>query len=590
MKDTRNFCIIAHIDHGKSTLADRLLELTGTVADREMKEQLLDTMDLERERGITIKLQPVTMQWQGKMLNLIDTPGHADFSYEVSRTLAACEGALLLVDATQGIQAQTLANAELAKAHGLTIIPVVNKIDLPAADVEGTAEQIEQVLGIPRDSVVATSGKTGEGVDKLLEAIVERIPAPAGLPGNHLRALIFDSEFDAYRGVIAYVRVVDGQIPAGTKLKLMANGKVTEAMEVGILTPGLTKQSALATGQVGYVVTGLKQVADARVGDTLTLESTSAKEALPGYAEVQPMVFAGIYTADGAQFGKLREGLERLALNDASLSYEAIQSASLGLGFRCGFLGLLHMDIIRERLTREYSLDLVVTAPTVPYEILQTDGKKLRIADPADLPDPTRIQEFREPWAIVELLARSEDIGGVQQLLVSHRGIFTDTTYVGAERVMIEAEVPLAELVVDFYDALKGATAGYGSLSYQVGEFRAGDLVKLDILVAGDVVESLATIVPRGQATERGRAVLGKLKEMIPRALFKISLQAAIGGKVMAREDISAAGKNVTAKLYGGDVTRKRKLLEKQKKGKKRMKASGSVEIPAKAFLAVLKR
>ena len=587
---TRNFCIIAHIDHGKSTLADRLLQTTGTVPEREMREQMLDTMDLERERGITIKLQPVTMRYGDFTLNLIDTPGHVDFSYEVSRSLAACEGALLLVDASQGIEAQTLANVQMAKEHGLTIIPVVNKVDLPAADPDGTAAQIEEVIGIPASEVIRTSGKTGAGVDELLAAITERIPPPEGRVDAPTRALIFDSAFDAYRGVIAYVRIVDGNLPKGAAIRLMAPGRESEASEVGVLSPKLTPKPNLEAGDVGYVVTTLKTVSDARVGDTITLAAQPSDDGLPGYAEPRPMVFASIFTASGEDFEKLREALGKLALNDAALTYEPYTSPSLGLGFRGGFLGLLHLDIVRERLEREYGLDLVITAPSVSYEVVVTDGRTVTIANPAELPDPTRISEMREPWVATEIIARGEDIGPVMQLLDDRRGVFKDMRYVGETRVVITAELPLASLVLDFYDALKGATAGYASLSYSLEGYRPGNLVKVDFLVAGDPVESLSVIAHRDEAEERARSILLKLKDLIPRALFVIALQAAIGGKVIARENISAAGKNVTAKLYGGDVTRKRKLLEKQKKGKQRLKQFGKVTIPTDAFLAVMKK
>lgn len=587
---TRNFCIIAHIDHGKSTLADRLLEMTGTVAKRDMQEQLLDTMELERERGITIKLQPVTMHWKGYTLNLIDTPGHVDFSYEVSRSLAACEGALLVVDAAQGIEAQTLANVQLAMSHGLTIIPIANKIDLPAADADATAMQIEDILALPAEEVLPASGKSGHGVEAVLDAIVERVPAPTGELAKPLRGLIFDSVFDNYRGVIAYTRIIDGEVKKGDRLKLMASGKSTEALETGVLTPAYLAQPKLMAGDVGYVVTGLKNVADARVGDTITLEALPATKPLPGYDEADPMVFAGIYTTSGDQFEKLRDALTKLALNDASLSYEAHKSPSLGLGFRCGFLGLLHLDIVRERLEREYDLDLVVTAPSVSYEVAKTDGETFTVSNPSELPDVTQIAELREPWVEVEILSSSDYVGPIMSLIDERRGIFKNMEYVETTRVLIEAELPLASLVIDFYDVLKNVSSGYASLSYSFVEYRAGDLVKLDFLIASELVESLSIIVHRSEAQTRGQAVLLKLKDIIPRQLFKIALQAAIGGKIIAREDISAMGKNVTAKLYGGDVTRKRKLLEKQKKGKARMKQFGQVEVPSDAFLAVLKK
>lgn len=588
--NTRNFCIIAHIDHGKSTLADRMLEITGTVTKREMKSQVLDQMDLEQERGITIKLQPVSMHFNGITYNLIDTPGHADFGYEVSRTLAACEGAVLLVDATQGVQAQTIANVELAKEHGLKIIPVAGKTDLPAADPDATAQEIEEILGLPASDVIMASGKTGEGVEDVLTAIASRVPAPSGDLDGKLRALVFDSRFDSYRGVVASVRIADGTLDSRKQIRLMAGGKDSEATEVGTFTPALKPAKRLEAGQIGYVVSGLKDITDVRVGETITLADDPAAEALPGYADVQPMVFAGLYAETGVDFEKLRDALGKLTLNDASLVYEPTSSASLGMGFRCGFLGLLHLDIIQERLKREYDLQLVITSPTVSYEVEQTDGKTERLADPSALPDPTRIKEIREPWAAVEVVCRPQDIGAVQKLIAERRGVFLDTAHVGSNRVLIKAEVPLASLVVDFYDALKGATSGYSSLSYHVVGFRSGDLVKLDFLVAGDPVDSLSIIVDRSEAVKRGQAVLLKLKEIIPKEQFKIALQAAIGGKIVAREDISAMGKNVTAGLYGGDVTRKRKLLEKQKKGKAKLKSQGKVKIPPEAFTAVLGR
>ncbi len=611
--NTRNFCIIAHIDHGKSTLADRLLEVTGTVAGRDMQAQVLDSMELERERGITIKLQPVTMRWSppgssghapdGKAesdakpaptaphtLNLIDTPGHVDFSYEVSRSLAACEGALLVVDAAQGIEAQTLANVQLAAEHGLKIIPVINKIDLPAADPDATAKQIEELIGLPAADALYASGKTGAGVPEILAAIVGRIPPPQGDAAKPLRALIFDSAFDTYRGVVAYVRIVDGTLAKGERIRLMVSGRTTEAIEPGVLRPAFSPVAKLSAGDVGYVVTGLKNVTEARVGDTITSQAAPATDALPGYAEARPMVFAGLYTVSGEHYAKLRDALTKLSLNDASLSFEPTSSPSLGLGFRCGFLGLLHLDIVQERLSREYDLDLVVTAPSVSYEVSKTDGSSLAISNPSELPDPSQIAEIREPWVKLEIFSNADYVGAVMQLIDDRRGQFKNMEYLNESRVLIEGELPLASLVLDFYDALKGATSGYASLNYSLLEFRAEDLVRMDILVNGELVESLATMVHRSEAESRGRAVLTKLKGLIPRALFKIALQAAIGGRVIAREDIGSVGKNVTAGLYGGDVTRKRKVLEKQKKGKKRLKQFGKVEIPTEAFMAVLKK
>ncbi|MEX1113086.1 MAG: translation elongation factor 4 [Patescibacteria group bacterium] len=594
----RNFCIIAHIDHGKSTLADRLLEHTGTVERRDMREQLLDSMDLERERGITIKLQPVTMRWRPSgtpaadtlELNLIDTPGHVDFSYEVSRTLSACEGALLLVDATQGIQAQTIAHALRAKEEGLRVIPAINKIDLPAAEPEDTAKAVAETLELPEDDVLFVSAKTGDGVSELLEAIRDRVPPPSGDPAAPLRALVFDSYFDSYQGVIAYVRVVDGELPARLPVRLMAAGRSGEAQEVGVLTPERKKLPQLATGSIGFMVTGLKDLSQVRVGDTVTAAGTPAQQPLPGYQVVAPMVFAGLFVQSGSEFAKLRDALDRLSLHDASFTFEPVQSQALGQGFRCGFLGLLHLDIIRERLTREFGLDLVVTAPTVPYEVRLTDGSTETVTDPAELPDPTKIAETREPWAKLEVVCRSQDLGAVQQLIADRRGAFVGTSFASSDRVLVEAELPLANLVADFYDQLKGVTAGYGSLAFERTGFRAAPLVRIDFLIAGDAVSGLSVIVHRDEAERRARGMLKKLQEVIPPALFEIALQAAIGGKVIARENIKPRKKDVTAGLYGGDVTRKRKLREKQKKGKARMKAKGNIRIPAEAFVAVLKQ
>ncbi len=594
----RNFCIIAHIDHGKSTLADRLLEHTGTIERRDMREQLLDSMDLERERGITIKLQPVTMHWRPSgtpaaeelELNLIDTPGHVDFSYEVSRTLSACEGALLLVDATQGIQAQTIAHALQAKEQGLRVIPVINKIDLPAAEPEDTAKAVAETLELPEDDVLFVSAKTGDGVPELLEVIRDRVPPPTGDPAAPLRALVFDSYFDSYQGVIAYVRVVDGELPARLPVRLMAAGRGGEAQEVGVLIPERKKLSRLATGSIGFMVTGLKDLSQVRVGDTITAAGAPAQQPLPGYQVVAPMVFAGLFVQSGSEFAKLRDALDRLSLHDASFTFEPVQSQALGQGFRCGFLGLLHLDIIRERLTREFGLDLVVTAPTVPYEVRLTDGSTETVTDPAELPDPTKIAETREPWAKLEVVCRGQDLGAVQQLIADRRGAFVGTSFASSDRVLVEAELPLANLVADFYDQLKGVTAGYGSLAFERTGFRAAPLVRIDFLIAGDAVSGLSVIVHRDEAERRARGMLKKLQEVIPPALFEIALQAAIGGKVIARENIKPRKKDVTAGLYGGDVTRKRKLREKQKKGKARMKAEGNVRIPAEAFVAVLKQ
>ncbi len=586
----RNFCIIAHIDHGKSTLADRLLEHTGTVEHRVMRAQMLDSMELERERGITIKLQPVTMAWEGLELNLIDTPGHVDFSYEVSRTLSACEGALLLVDATQGIQAQTIAHALQAKEQGLRVIPVINKIDLPAAEPEDTAKAVAETLKLPEDDVLFVSAKTGEGVADLLEAIRDRVPAPEGDATGPLRALVFDSYFDSYQGVVAYVRVMDGELTSRLPIRLMAAGRDGEAQEVGVLTPERKALPRLGAGGIGFVVTGLKDLSDVRVGDTITTVAAPATVALPGYREVAPMVFAGMFVQSGSEFAKLRDALDRLSLHDASFSFEPVQSQALGQGFRCGFLGLLHLDIIRERLTREFDLELVVTAPTVPYSVKLTDGSERLVTDPAELPDPTKLAEISEPWAKLEVVCRPEDLGAVQQLIAERRGDFSGTTFATADRVLVAAHLPLANLVADFYDQLKGVTAGYGSLAYERTGFRVAPLVRIDFLVAGDAVSGLSVIVHRDEAERRARVVLKKLQAVIPPALFEIALQAAIGGKVIARENIKPRKKDVTAGLYGGDVTRKRKLQEKQKKGKARMKAEGSVRVPPEAFVSVLKQ
>jgi GTP-binding protein LepA len=595
-KQIRNFCIIAHIDHGKSTLADRLLEVTHTVTKREMKEQLLDQMDIERERGITIKLQPVRMDYQAPnkerfVLNLIDTPGHVDFSYEVSRSLAACEGAILVVDSTQGIEAQTLANAYLAVEHDLTIIPVVNKIDLPNSDRQKTTEELISVFGFKEEEILYASGKTGEGVEAILEAVVNRIPPPQGNTDAPTRALIFDSMYDTHRGVVTYIRVVDGRLPAREKLFMLGSKTNAESLEVGFFKPQMEKGNALETGEVGYIVTGLREVSKARVGDTITLFADREKtEALPGYKHVTPMVYASIFPVSGDDYPMLRDAMDRLKLSDSALEYEPENIPSIGFGFRTGFLGLLHMDIVQERLTREYNLDLVLTAPSVAYEVVLTNGDTETVYSAARFPDPSSIKEIREPWMKVTLLTPSGYIGSIMEIVTQRRGISKDIKYVGSERVEMTFEMPLANIIMDFYDKLKTVSSGYASMNYELIELRAGDLVKVDILVGGEKVEALAAIMHKQFAETEGRELVAKLKTLIPRQQFEIAIQAAIGAKVIARETISAFRKDVTTGLYGGDVTRKMKVLKKQKIGKKRMKRVGKVDIPQEAFLAVLKK
>src|ERR687898_1297383 len=583
----RNFSIIAHIDHGKSTLADRILQLTDTVADRDMKEQLLDSMELERERGITIKAQAVRVLWKGHQLNLIDTPGHVDFTYEVSRSLQACEGALLVVDAAQGTEAQTLANASLAIENDLEIVPVVNKIDLPQADPDGAASEVAELIGDTPEHVLRISAKTGEGVPDLLDAIVERIPPPAGNPDASARALIFDSSYDQYRGVVAFVRVVDGVFRARERLRAMAMGTRFEAQEIGFMAPAMRAVDALTAGEVGYVITGLKDVSELRVGDTLTTETGGAVEPLPGYKDVKPMVFAGLFPTDSDQYPELRDALERLKLNDAALFYEPETSNALGFGFRCGFLGLLHMEIVRERLEREFDLDLLVTAPNVAYRVLTKDGREFEVHNPAEM--PADLEEVEEPYIRASIIVPKEFVGTVMELATERRGRFDHMEYLSEERAVLIYELPLAEVVVDFYDQLKSRTRGYASFDYDIVGFREGDLVKLDVLIAGEPVDALSLILHRGSAYGRGRALVDKLREEIPRQLFDVPVQAAIGSRVIARETIKAKRKDVLAKCYGGDITRKRKLIERQKKGKKRMKQVGAVEVPQEAFLAVLK-
>jgi GTP-binding protein LepA len=582
----RNFSIVAHIDHGKSTLADRILEVTETLSEREMREQVLDTMELERERGITIKAQAVRVAWKGYQLNLIDTPGHVDFTYEVSRALQACEGAVLLVDAAQGIQAQTLANAYLAIENGLDIVPVVNKIDLPQADADGTAAEVADLVGDDAARVLRISAKTGAGVEDVLDAVVERIPRPEGDPSGPARALIFDSSYDQYRGVVAFVRVVDGSFRTREQLRAMAAGTRFEAEELGFFSPFRSPTPTLEAGEVGYVVTGLKDVSRLRVGDTLTVARGGAAEPLPGYKDVKPTVFAGLYPTDSDDYPELRDALEKLKLNDASLFYEPETSQALGFGFRCGFLGLLHMDIVRERLEREFDLDLLVTAPNVAYRVVTKAGQEQEVHSPADMPpDPERVDE---PYIRATTIVPKDYVGTVMELNNDRRGRFHHMEYLSEERVMLAYDLPLAEVVYDYYDQLKSRTKGYASFDYDVIGFEEGELVRLDVLLAGDPVDALSLIVHRANAYARGRALVDRLREEIPRQLFDVPVQAAIGSRVVARETIRAKRKDVLAKCYGGDVTRKRKLLERQKKGKKRMKQVGQVEVPQEAFLAVL--
>ncbi|MEZ4210283.1 MAG: translation elongation factor 4 [Patescibacteria group bacterium] len=590
MKDIRNFCIIAHIDHGKSTLADRLLEKTETVTAREMKEQLLDTMDLERERGITIKLQPVRMKYKGYTLNLIDTPGHVDFTYEVSRSLAAVEGAILLVDATQGIEAQTLANLNLALEHDLEIIPAINKIDLPAADPERIINELESVIGIKREEVLLVSGKTGDGVMELLDAVVERVPEPKGNESAELRGLVFDSYFDPFRGVVAYVRIMDGEIKSGQKIRMMASGAEAEVMETGFFMPKLTKQNELETGQIGYVATGLKEVSKVRVGDTITGVAENPSP-LPGYKPAAPFVYAGLFTVDNADFPQLREALDKLQLSDSALVFEPESSPALGFGFRCGFLGLLHMEIVQERLEREFNLDLVTTTPSVSYKIVTARGHEEKtIHNPTELPESNFYISISEPWIKLEIVTPNSYLGGVMQLIQGRRGVQVDIKYLDADRVLAIYEIPLASVITDFYDQLKSISSGYASLTYEMIGFREGDLVKVDVLLNGDVVDTLSVIVHKSEVQRIGNQVTTKLKELLPKQSFKIVIQAAIGGRIISRSEIAPFRKDVTAKLYGGDVTRKNKLLDKQKKGKKRMKMVGKVEIPQAAFMKMLEK
>ena len=590
----RNFCIIAHIDHGKSTLADRLMQLTQTVAERDMEEQLLDSMDIERERGITIKSAAVRMFYTAKdgntyMLNLIDTPGHVDFTYEVSRALAACEGAVLVVDATQGIEAQTLANVYLALDNDLEIIPVINKIDLVSADPENAIHEIEDIIGLPAEDAPRISAKTGLNVEEVLERIVSDIPAPKGDPDAPLKALIFDSLYDNYMGALSYVRVMDGTVRQGDRIRFMHSGNEFDVTEVGIFDPGRLPVKELTAGEVGYISASIKSVAETKVGDTITLAACPAKEPLHGYKQANPMVFCGIYPADGADYEALKEALDKLILNDASISYEPETSQALGYGFRCGFLGLLHMEIAEERLEREFDLDLVTTAPSVIYRVVMLDGSIRLIDNPSNLPSPMEIQRMEEPMVQAHIMTPPEYVGSIMELCQEKRGIFLDMTYLEENRVKLSYRMPLNEIIFDFFDGLKSRSRGYASFDYELGDYEESDLVKLDFLLNGDMCDALSTIVHRDKAYAKGRAVAEKLQEVIPRQQFEIPIQAAIGGKIIARETVRAVRKDVLAKCYGGDITRKKKLLEKQKEGKKRMRQFGTVEVPSEAFLAVLK-
>jgi len=594
MENIRNFCIIAHVDHGKSTLADRMLQLTGTISAREMTEQVLDNMELEREKGVTIKASAVRMVYHAKdeqdyEFNLIDTPGHVDFNYEVSRALYACEGAVLVVDATQGIEAQTLANLYLALDANLAIIPVINKIDLPSAQVDAVKKDLVNLLGVAEEEIIPISAKTGQNVELVLEAIAQKVPQPSRNIDQPLRALIFDSHYDPYKGVIAYVRVFDGKLEPTDRIMMMANGIRTQPVEIGVFSPDLRPIDKLEAGDVGYIATGLKTVSECRVGDTITNAVKPATEALPGYRKAKPMVFAGVYPTEGEDYPNLKDALEKLQLNDASLSFEPESSEALNFGFRCGFLGLFHMEIIQERLEREYNLNVVFTAPSVEYQVLLTNGDVITIDSPADLPDESRIVEIREPWLTLNIFTPLEYYGVVMDLVKRKRGIYISEEYPSANRVQLNFEIPLSEIIVDFFDLLKSGTRGYASMDYQFLEYRAGDLVKLEILINGDKVDALTAIVHKNDAYHKGQALVSKLKELIPQQLFTIPIQAYSQGKVISRANVKALRKDVLAKCYGGDITRKKKLLEKQKKGKKRMKMVGSVEIPQEAFMAMLR-
>ena len=590
----RNFSIIAHIDHGKSTLADRILEKTNALTSREMKDQLLDSMDLERERGITIKLNAVQLKYKAKdgeeyIYHLIDTPGHVDFTYEVSRSLAACEGAVLVVDAAQGIEAQTLANVYLALDNDLEILPIINKIDLPSADPERVRQEVEDVIGLDASEAVLASAKAGIGIEEILEQIAEKVPAPSGDPEAPLKALIFDSLYDAYRGVIAYIRVVEGTVKPGDKIKMMATGKEFEVIEVGVHTPKATVCDELTVGDVGFLTAAIKNVGDTQVGDTITNAKNGATEPLPGYRRLNPMVYCGLYPIDTAKFNDLREALEKLQLNDSALQYEPETSQALGFGFRCGFLGLLHMEIIQERIEREFNIDLITTAPSVIYKVKMTDGTELDIDNPSNMPDPQKIDRIEEPYVKATLMAPNDFVGAIMELCQTKRGNFIDMQYIDENRVSIIYEIPLSEIVYDFFDQLKSSTKGYASFDYELIGYKESKLVKMDILLNGETVDALSFIVHKDFAYERGKVIVEKLKELIPRQQFEVPVQAAIGNKIIARSSIKAMRKNVLAKCYGGDISRKRKLLEKQKEGKKRMKQVGSVEVPQEAFMAVLK-
>lgn len=593
IEQTRNFCIIAHIDHGKTTLSDRLLQSTGTVADREMQEQMLDSMDLERERGITIKAHPVAMKYRAKdgkdyRLNLLDTPGHVDFAYEVSRSLAACEGAILVVDAAQGVEAQTVANVHLASKHDLVIIPVINKIDLPNADVPNVRRQLEDLLAIPGEEAIAASAKAGLGIEEILEAVVARIPAPKAVDET-LRALVFDSVFDGYRGVVGYARLFSGSLVAGQAVKLMSTNKNYEIKEVGVFTPKMLAQPRLDAGDTGYFIANIKTTAEIKIGDTLTDARRPSAEPLPGFQEVHPMVFSGIYPINTADFEHLKLAMGKLQINDAAFVFQPESSVALGFGFRCGFLGLLHMEIIQERLRREYDMDIIATYPSVVYQVLKTNGERLDVDNPANLPDMSVVEEILEPMVKCFVMVPNENIGDMMQLMMEKRGQVDHTESIDTRRVMIEAVIPLNEILVDFHDKIKTLTRGYGSMDYEPAGYRAADLVKLEMLVNAEPVDAFSSIVHREKAESRGRALATKLKDVIPKQLYQVAIQAAIGGKIVARESVSAMRKNVTAKCYGGDITRKRKLLEKQKEGKKRMKSIGSVNIPQEAFIQVLR-
>ena len=590
----RNFSIVAHIDHGKSTLADRLLEKTGTLTQREMEEQVLDNMELERERGITIKSQAARLIYKREngeeyILNLIDTPGHVDFTYEVSRSLAACEGAILVVDAAQGIEAQTLANCYLALDNDLEIAPVINKIDLPSARPDEIKQEIEDVIGIEAEDAPMISAKTGLNVEDVLETIVEKIPAPNGDEDAPLKALIFDSYYDSYKGVVCYVRIIDGKVKPGTKVKLMATNKVYDITEVGVFTPKLMPINGLSAGDVGYITASIKNVADARVGDTVTEADRPTAEALPGYKKAVPMVYSGIYPVDGAKYDELKEALEKLQINDAALDFEPETSIALGFGFRCGFLGLLHMEIIQERIEREFNLDIITTAPSVVYKVTKTNGETIELTNPTNLPEPTEIDYMEEPIVKASIIAPTDYVGAIMDLCQERRGIYIDMEYLETTRVSINYEIPLNEIVYDFFDTLKSRTRGYASFDYEFKGYTTTELVKLDILLNGDVVDALSMIVPKERAYHKGRGIAEKLKEIIPRQMFEVPIQAAVGSKVIARETVKAMRKDVLAKCYGGDISRKKKLLEKQKEGKKRMRQVGSVEVPQEAFMAVLK-